>query len=221
VWRLLSCQFIFSDATSLPLGLVLIYMFRMFERHYGSKKFAGSLIFFSLCSTALQLCFLLGVQQVRFISPGPFWLIFGLFIQYFIDIPQTAHFRFLGLPFSEKTLVYFLGIQLMCSTLPDMASLVAAACGLLSGLLWRTVPLFSALRPPSCLARLCQRFLEPLFSSQSSQSQRNLSQDSQSHLQSQPRFNAAFYEPIPQNNPFPNTTAPTTNTTSTQSRGDF
>jgi hypothetical protein len=42
-----------------------------------------------------------------------YWLIFGLFVQFWTDIPPTARFRLfnLPLPLSDKTFIYILGLQ--------------------------------------------------------------------------------------------------------------
>ncbi len=43
------------------------------------------------------------------------------------------------------------------------ASALAALAGLISGILYRTVPTFEALRPPTLLTRLCTRCFAPLL----------------------------------------------------------
>lgn len=40
VWRIFTCHFAFSTAGELVLGLVLLYTFRQFERHWGQRSFS-------------------------------------------------------------------------------------------------------------------------------------------------------------------------------------
>ena len=96
------------------------------------------------------------------------WLSFGLFVQFFADIPQTTRFRLGRLPLalSDKTFVYLLGLQLLFAG--GLESALAGASGLFAGVLYRAVPAFSAVRPPACLTRFCARFCAPLLGASSS-----------------------------------------------------
>lgn len=65
----------------------------------------------------------------NYISDSRLW-------QYHRTVPSLYAFRFLGFPFSSKTMSYILASQLVLSQLPGSA--LASACGLVTGYLYRT-----------------------------------------------------------------------------------
>jgi len=163
VWRFATSLLSFTALSELIFGSTLLYSFRIFERHYSSKKFAGCVLFFALFSTAMQLSLLLLFPSIKYVASGPYWLIFGLFVQYYVEIPQSARSRILYMWVSDKSILYLLGAQLLMSSYPDLGSLLSGVSGLAGGLLYRLVPLFSRWRPPNFLTRFCHRFLSPLL----------------------------------------------------------
>lgn len=141
--RLFTCHFSFSEPSSILCGLLLLYTFRIFEQQQGSRKYTASIVFISAVSTALQLVTMhtLGISQM---TPG-YSLIFGLFVQYYADIPKTAKYSVLGVPLSDKTFTYLIGGQLMLNHLPH--SFYTAVCGIMAGLIYRSesLPFFHRL----------------------------------------------------------------------------
>lgn len=45
------------------------------------------------------------------LASGPYGLIFAAFIPFFVDIPVMSRFRVLGINFTDKSIVYFVGFQ--------------------------------------------------------------------------------------------------------------
>jgi hypothetical protein len=168
LWRLLSSRLAFTSPPEIVFGLILVYMFRVFERQSGSRKFAGTL----LCLAGLTLLFeallMLSLGRVGGFmasASGPYWLVFGLFAFFFIDIPQVMRFRLIMLPLSDKVFVYALGLQLALAR--GKTSLLTGLCGLVAGALYRSnlVPALRRVRFPRALADCCERHLAPIFSS--------------------------------------------------------
>eukprot|EP00455_Lapot_gusevi_P038931 TRINITY_DN4361_c0_g6_i1.p1 TRINITY_DN4361_c0_g6~~TRINITY_DN4361_c0_g6_i1.p1 ORF type:complete len:324 (+),score=71.17 TRINITY_DN4361_c0_g6_i1:86-1057(+) len=165
LWRLISSQFIFLNPAEMILGLILIYTFRQFERQFGSKKFASSLVFFMSFSTLLQLfiLFFLPEKANVYMSPGPYAIIFALFAYFRFDIPPSSRFRFFGIPLTDKFFFYLLGAQLLFSRFPMSA--YTGLCGLLAGLLYRIEWLpFRHFRIPQAISNCCSRVFSSWFS---------------------------------------------------------
>ena len=55
-WRFLSSQLTFQSSGELMVALPLMYMFRQFERHLGSRKFALHVLTSIFFSCTLQMC---------------------------------------------------------------------------------------------------------------------------------------------------------------------
>ncbi|GLH07449.1 hypothetical protein R5R35_014251 [Gryllus longicercus] len=141
VWRLLTSRIMFLDTKDLVCGALLIYYFRVFERRYGSHKFASYLLATCTVATILETVAIISLQYVDidvhnggYLPPGPYGLIFPLFVSYFFDIPRVAQTHFLGIPVTGKTLTYLLGLQ-VCST--SMATAISGVCGIIAGLIYR------------------------------------------------------------------------------------
>ena len=58
------------------------------------------------------------VSNIR-LNSGPSGLIFSAFVLFFFDIPVSTRFKVLGVEVSEKSFVYFVGLQvcIYCSFL--------------------------------------------------------------------------------------------------------
>jgi hypothetical protein len=123
-------------------------------------------LLFAGVSTVLELALLMlmpsGWTGARQVAPGPFGIVFALFVQYFRDIPHSSRVTIAGVPFSDKALTYLIGLQLAFAS--GSSSALAAAAGLMTGVLYRVIPAFSRFRPPACLSRLCARVFAPIVS---------------------------------------------------------
>nr|XP_027207029.1 ubiquitin-associated domain-containing protein 2-like [Penaeus vannamei] len=141
IWRIASAKISFVDTKDLVCGSLLIYYFRVFERRYGSHKFASCLVASQVLTTVLEVLTILTLQWLAidlhsggFLPPGPYGMIFPLFVNYLFDIPRVAQTSVLGIPITGKTLTYLLGLQ-VCSTSPATAT--SALCGIIAGVLYR------------------------------------------------------------------------------------
>ncbi|KAG0590676.1 hypothetical protein KC19_1G118500 [Ceratodon purpureus] len=74
------------------------------------------------------------ISNIRLHS-GPFGLIFSCFVLFFFDIPASTRVKLLGAEVSEKSFVYFVGLQLLLWSW--MQSFIPGLCGVISGLLYR------------------------------------------------------------------------------------
>nr|CAD7196854.1 unnamed protein product [Timema douglasi] len=113
----------------------------VFERRYGSHKFASYLLVTCTIATLLETAVILTLQQLDidfhgggYLPPGPYGLIFPLFVSFFFDIPRVAHTYILGIPVTGKTLTYLLGLQ-VCST--SLSAAISGLCGIAAGLMYR------------------------------------------------------------------------------------
>lgn len=130
----------YGDRVQLAVGSILMYILRIFEQQFGSRKF-GAMVFFSwVLAIATQVgivvaCENMGVKQVK-PATGPFFLVFALLVLYYHSVPNLSpsQYSFLGLTISEKTWTYILGVQLMFSA--QMHSAVAALIGLFLGVVY-------------------------------------------------------------------------------------
>jgi len=156
VWRIFTCHFAFSTAGELVLGLVLLYTFRQFERHWGSRRFGSFLFLSSSLSSLIGVGFL---ALLRNSSPnlifagGPYGIIFASLVQYYFDIPTVNQVRVFGFAASPKTVTYLLALQLAVAT---PGSTLASLSGLLAGLAYRSRVL--SLRRFALPAPLCNVF---------------------------------------------------------------
>lgn len=133
----------FDNYSQLAVGLVMIYMCRVFERHFGSRKF-GALVFFSwilaifLSVGVAVLNDSTGILGTFAPSSGPYFIIFALLTLFHKSIPTLtpSQYSFLGMGISEKTWTYLLGAQLALNT--GLRSAVPALVGVLIGLIYQS-----------------------------------------------------------------------------------
>ncbi|KAL1440885.1 hypothetical protein MTO96_009056 [Rhipicephalus appendiculatus] len=157
-WRLVTSKVCFLDTKDLVCGSLLIYYFRIFERRYGSRKFASFLFTASAVATLLELASIYTLRHFDVpLSPfpsGPYALVFSLFVNYLLDIPRVTQSYVLGIPVTGKTLTYLLGLQVL-STSKETA--ICGLCSLVAGVIcrWNLLWVGSILRVPSWMARLC------------------------------------------------------------------
>ncbi|XP_041726603.2 ubiquitin-associated domain-containing protein 2 isoform X2 [Coregonus clupeaformis] len=169
VWRLVCGRLICLDLKDTFCNSLLIYNFRIFERRFGSRKFA-SFLFGTWVLTAL-MDFLLAEAfhylfdyQVAELPAGLLGPVFSLFVPFYSSIPKVPVTQLLGqISITNKSLVYIVGLQLLTSS-PYMW--LVALSGLISGKLYHS----NALRVqrllfvPRWLSRVGAFLLEPLFS---------------------------------------------------------
>ncbi|KAG8190678.1 hypothetical protein JTE90_001287 [Oedothorax gibbosus] len=157
IWRVITSKLTFLETKDLVCGCLLIYYFRIFERRYGSHKFASYLMAACTVSTILELLFVFLLNnldvKITFLPTGPYPLIFPLFANYFMDIPRVAQTYILGVPVTGKTLTYLVGLQIMSS---NKESMISGFCSLLAGVIcrWNFLSVLDIIRVPKFLARL-------------------------------------------------------------------
>ncbi|XP_051935742.1 ubiquitin-associated domain-containing protein 2 [Hippocampus zosterae] len=170
VWRLLCGRLVCLDVKDSFCSGMLIYNFRIFERRFGSRKFASFLLATWCVSALLDLLLAQSVSflfdnKVEELPAGLLAPVFALFVPFYWSIPRVPVTKVLGLiSITNKTLVYIVGLQLLTSG-PYMWLL--ALSGLVSGALYHSNVLWlqNFLFVPARLCAVARYFLEPLFSS--------------------------------------------------------
>ncbi|XP_074657779.1 ubiquitin-associated domain-containing protein 2-like [Tubulanus polymorphus] len=170
LWRILTSKIAFLDTKDLICGGLLIYYFRIFERRYGSCKFASYLLATCTVSTVLELSSLAVLYRFRDVinidtlPSGPYGLLFPMFVPFFCDMPRVAMTHIWGIPVTGKSFMYILGLQI---TSTSTESILVGICGIVSGLLYRVnfLKIQHWLRVPMCLARVASKTIGKLLSS--------------------------------------------------------
>lgn len=196
LWRIFASVFAFQSTPELIFGLYLLYYFRVFERQIGSNKYSVFSLFTISVSSLLQILSLVLLKDSNYISAlasGPYGLIFGSFIPFFLDIPITSRFRIFGVNFSDKSIIYLAGLQLLLSSWKR--SLIPGICGLVAGSLYRLNVLgIRRMKLPQIIASFFARFFAPPPGS-SSRPSRSLVGNMSSHtgraVQNQPSTGSA------------------------------
>ncbi|KAJ8253396.1 hypothetical protein GJAV_G00212480 [Gymnothorax javanicus] len=169
VWRLVCGRLVCLDLRDTFCSCLLIYNFRIFERRYGSQKFASflfgtwvlSALVDLLLSEALHHFFHLGVE---ILPSGPLGPVFALFVPFYRSIPRLQVTRVLGqVSITNKSLVYIIGLQLLTSS-PLMW--IICLSGLVSGLVYHSnlLRIQQLLFIPKWLAQSSAYVLLPLLS---------------------------------------------------------
>uniref|UniRef100_A0A8D2AC47 Ubiquitin-associated domain-containing protein 2 n=1 Tax=Sus scrofa TaxID=9823 RepID=A0A8D2AC47_PIG len=118
IWRLICGRIICLDLKDTFCSSLLIYNFRIFERRYGSRKFASFLLGSWVLSAvgdfilveAVQYSF--GITAARNLPSGFLAPVFALFVPFYCSIPRVQVAHILGpLSITNKTLIYILGLQ--------------------------------------------------------------------------------------------------------------
>eukprot|EP00798_Chlamydomonas_sp_ICE-L_P005187 gene5187-18410_t len=137
----------FRTPGDLLAGCILIYIFRVLERQSGSAKFGGYVCISTGLSAALQFALskLLSVggsssqtgapSAGGLLAYGPYGFLFASLAQFYFQIPPSRKFNFLGCRLSDKVFVYVAAANLFFSG--GTGSMLSAATGVLSGLLYR------------------------------------------------------------------------------------
>jgi len=95
---------------------------------------------------------------------GPSALIFSILYQYSRIVPPVYAYRIFGVSLNNKSVNYFLALQLAISRLPS--SLVVAFIGIISGQIYRSdLAGLNSYRLPLSIIRLSERVLYPLIGS--------------------------------------------------------
>ncbi|XP_068183582.1 ubiquitin-associated domain-containing protein 2 [Antennarius striatus] len=170
VWRFLCGRLVCLDVKDAFCSSLLIYNFRIFERRFGTRKFASFLLG-TWCVSALMDFLLAQVFQFLFdyeiedLPAGLLAPIFSLFVPFYLMIPRVPVTQVLGhIHITNKTLVYIVGLQLLTSS-PFMWLL--ALSGLIAGglyyhnIFWLQKLIFV----PLWVSHIGRYILEPLFSS--------------------------------------------------------
>ncbi|XP_071767796.2 ubiquitin-associated domain-containing protein 2 [Centroberyx gerrardi] len=169
VWRWVCGRLICLDLKDTFCSSLLIYNFRIFERRFGTRKFASFLLGTWFLSALMD--FLLA-QAVHFLfdyeleelPAGLLSPVFSLFVPFYLSIPRMPVTQILGhIPITNKSLVYIVGLQLLTSS--TFMWLIALS-GLISGALYHSnvLRLQRLLFMPAWLSRIGRYILEPLFS---------------------------------------------------------
>ncbi|URE27049.1 UBA [Musa troglodytarum] len=161
--------FAFSSTPELVAGFYLLYYFRVFERQIGSNKYSVFVLFCIIASTFFEILALALLKaDSHVLASGPYGLIFAAFIPFFVDIPVMSRFCVLGINFTDKSIVYFVGFQLLlCGW---KWSFIPGICGVLAGFLYRVNAFgIRRLKFPKKVASVVSR----LFLSSSTSSTRN------------------------------------------------
>ncbi|TRY92715.1 hypothetical protein DNTS_024807 [Danionella cerebrum] len=169
IWRLLSGRLICLDLKDTFCSSLLFYNFRIFERRFGSRKFASFLFGAWILSAFVDLLLteaLLGLFElkVEVLPAGLLAPAFALFVPFYSSIPRVQITQLLGhFSITNKSLTYIVGAQLMTSS----AYMWVVACsGLMAGFLYYSnkVAVQKLLHVPRWLARCSAMLLEPIFS---------------------------------------------------------
>uniref|UniRef100_A0AAX7SKQ5 UBA domain-containing protein n=1 Tax=Astatotilapia calliptera TaxID=8154 RepID=A0AAX7SKQ5_ASTCA len=122
VWRLLCARLVCLDIKDSFCSSLLIYNFRIFERRFGTRKFA-SFLFGTWCLSALMDFLLAEAFQFLFyyeveeLPSGLLAPVFSLFVPFYLSIPRMPVTQVLGrIHITNKSLVYIVGLQLLTSS---------------------------------------------------------------------------------------------------------
>ncbi|XP_062049972.1 ubiquitin-associated domain-containing protein 2 isoform X1 [Lepus europaeus] len=194
IWRLICGRIICLDLKDTFCSSLLIYNFRIFERRYGSRKFASfllgswvlSALFDFILVEAMQFSF--GITAASNLPSGFLAPVFALFVPFYCSIPRVQVAQILGpLSITNKTLIYILGLQLFTS---GSYIWIVAISGLVSGMCYdsKMLQVHQVLRVPSWMAKFFSRTLEPIFSSSEPTSEARIGMGATVDIQRQQRM---------------------------------
>ncbi|XP_026255480.1 ubiquitin-associated domain-containing protein 2 isoform X1 [Urocitellus parryii] len=194
IWRLICGRVICLDLKDTFCSSLLIYNFRIFERRYGSRKFASfllgcwilSALFDFLLVEAMQYSF--GITVASNLPSGFLAPVFALFVPFYCSIPRVQVAQILGpLSITNKTLIYILGLQLFTS---GSYIWIVAISGLISGLCYdrKMLQVHQVLCIPSWVAQFFSWTLEPIFSSSEPTSEARVGMGATVDIQRQQRM---------------------------------
>eukprot|EP00667_Euglena_gracilis_P012558 EG_transcript_12891 len=174
--RLFILPWTYYSAGELLFGTLLLYFFRVFERHWGSPKFASYAFLSSVSSLLVHLGLFIvfkplpAVQaamsspQFAQLRPGPYGLVFALLWRYLGEIPPISKFTIFGLSLTDKIFVYALALQFLLTSPPS--TITAGVSGLLGGLIASSHLLrFNKFHFPAFLENFAHSYIRPLLQS--------------------------------------------------------
>ncbi|XP_023408930.1 ubiquitin-associated domain-containing protein 2 isoform X2 [Loxodonta africana] len=217
IWRLICGRIICVDLKDTFCSSLLIYNFRIFERRFGSRKFASfllgswvlSALFDFILVEALQHAF--GITAASNLPSGFLAPVFALFVPFYCSIPRIQVAQILGqFSITNKTLIYILGLQFgftICIKRSEEVSQrkstrayqlftsgsyiwIVAISGLISGMCYssRVLKIDQVLYVPKWMATLFSWTLEPLFSSSEPTSEGGIGMGATVDIQRQQRM---------------------------------
>eukprot|EP00088_Acartia_fossae_P050611 TRINITY_DN5671_c0_g1_i6.p1 TRINITY_DN5671_c0_g1~~TRINITY_DN5671_c0_g1_i6.p1 ORF type:complete len:324 (+),score=27.64 TRINITY_DN5671_c0_g1_i6:41-1012(+) len=133
--RYLGAKFLFLDTKNTIFCCVIIYLFRILERRYGSLKFASNLIMSCVLSMSTEMLLEQYFETKNF---GPLCLVMPLYIPWFREVPVVSASHYGPVSISGKSINYLLCLQLALAT---KGSLLATLCAFVSGLFVYCTPL--------------------------------------------------------------------------------
>lgn len=163
LWKLVASVFAFSSMLELMFGVYLLYYFRLFERHIGSNKYSVFAVFSIITSLVLEVAALALLKDPsrNLITSGPYGLIFSSFVQFYFDIPVSSRFKVFRFRLSDKSFIYFAGLQQLFLS-SRRGSLLPGICGILAGFLYHiNVFYIRKIKFPPRVASLFSRFSGP------------------------------------------------------------
>lgn len=138
LWQVFSSTLYYSSARNLICGSFLLYSFRIFERRFGSKRYASYIFCTTVIAIGLQLTSIAVLKhfghEVGLPPPGLFGVLFAMLVKYFWDVPASDAVTFLGFPISAKIFIYSIALQML---LANKESLLAGICGMVAGIIYR------------------------------------------------------------------------------------
>ena len=176
-WKLFASPFLLTSMSETLLSIALLYVFRCFERFYGSQKYCVfvvySYVFSSLVHAFLLFLarFVLGASGDLFglyWKSGPYGLLFASLVIYFVMIPATTTMRLsrhLSYTLTEKHAVYLLALQLLLLNFWRVFPM--ALCGVIAGVIYVNNRALRSWKLPSPIARWFAKHIFPLINSQS------------------------------------------------------
>ncbi|ELU15058.1 hypothetical protein CAPTEDRAFT_221027 [Capitella teleta] len=166
VTKFLLSKLVFLDPKDIFCAGILLYHFRIFERRFGSRKFASYLFTSFTLSLLIEAIFLYFSPLLSIsldpMPSGPVAMVCCMFLPYFCDVPRVPITRMLGIPITGKSLTYILGLQL-CST--SLESAILMAIGILAGAIGRVSTLSKRIIIPQIVARACNKILGGILQS--------------------------------------------------------
>uniref|UniRef100_A0A8D3B480 UBA domain containing 2 n=1 Tax=Scophthalmus maximus TaxID=52904 RepID=A0A8D3B480_SCOMX len=190
VWRLLCGRVVCLDLKDSFCSSLLIYNFRIFERRFGTRKFASfllgtwclSVLMDFLLAQAFQFLFDYEVEEL---PAGLLAPVFSLFVPFYLSIPRMPVTQVLGhVHITNKSLVYVVGLQV------SPCSAAVSECASISGGLYYSdvLLLHRFLFVPAWLSRVGRVLVEPLFSSSQPSSETPLGMGATLDIQRQQRM---------------------------------
>lgn len=101
----------FDNVGELIVGTYLMYYFRVIERQSGSTRFGSFAFLVSTLSWGLQMSLHFAYGWQKTLTSGPYGIIFASFVSFIFDIPPSFRFTVLGMNFSDKVDMLFIGMN--------------------------------------------------------------------------------------------------------------